>query len=168
VRCGCGAGTQSDRMQWRHWTIWFRAPGCASFAWSRSECCRRCTTSSRRARPARHPPAAPKLMLRFGYGRRSWGRQRPPTGPAVPRSSGLSLVMWRGVDELSQPVELPDRAYGSSGAASGGGRRIDGGRWLGVARHVWRRMFAGGAERRASSFRRRPRLGELHAAAQAR
>src|SRR3979409_313703 len=103
---------------------------------------------ARRHQGARGPARASARLARadvgalaMGHGR--WGWQRPPTGPAVPRSSGLSLVMWRGVDELSQPVDLPDRPYGSSGTASGAGRRVDGAGWVGVARHVGAGWLAG-------------------------
>jgi len=136
---------------------------------SRASICRRCTTSSRRARAS--PDIASSAgtdvgALAMGHGR--WGRQRPPTGPAVSRSSGLSLVMRRGVDELSQPVELPGRPYGvlerllAQGVASmvqAGLVSVD------TLAQDGLRVRAGAG---ASSFRRRPRLGELHAAAQVR
>src|SRR5712692_4009362 len=102
----------------------------------------------------------------MGHGR--WGRQRPPTGSAVPRSSGLSRVMRRGVDELSQPVELPDRPYDGSGAASGAGRRLDGSGWVGVARHVGTGWLAGARGCRGEFFRRHARLDDLLTAAQTR
>src|SRR3977135_4729546 len=93
------------------------------------------------ARTSASSAAADVGAVAMGHGR--WGRQRPRTGPAMPRSCGLSLVMRRGVDELSQPVDLPDRPYGSSGTTSGAGRRVDGAGWVGVARHVGAGWLAG-------------------------
>jgi len=90
-----------------------------------------------------HPPAAPELMLALWLWPRSMGSAAPANWTGCVAIIWSIAVMRRGVDELSQPVELPGRPYGGSGTASW--RRASR-RWFRLVwcrSTRWRRMACG-------------------------